>query len=102
MGLFYCTIIVCDVGELRNSSLDGNDATLDPQCNSASDEGSVSVPNGVVCYTGTSAGSTAIYQCDGSHTVFSAEDTRTCQSDGNWNGAVQTCVFGESFDCCIH
>ena len=48
----------------------------------------LSVPNGKVCYTGTTAGSVANYTCDNGNT------TQTCRSDGRWDGEIPACASG--------
>ena len=53
-----------------------------------SSQGCLTVPNGKVCYNGTTAGSIAEYTCDGDSDV---NVTRKCGSDGRWEGAIPVC-----------
>ena len=49
------------------------------------------IPNGVVCYNRTTAGSKAAYICDdGFHRDGAV--TRVCQSGGIWNGSTPQCL----------
>ena len=48
------------------------------------------IASGVVCYSRTTAGSEAVYICDGFHRDGTA--TRVCQSDGVWNGSIPQCT----------
>ena len=51
------------------------------------------ISDGVVCYNGTTEGSKAVYFCnDGYNLMEEIEDTRVCQSDGNWNGGIPQCI----------
>ena len=49
----------------------------------------VSILEGVVCYNGTTAESTAVYICN--NITQGNEVTRVCQSDGTWNGTISSC-----------
>ena len=56
----------------------------------------VAVPNGNVCYNGTTAGSVANYTCDNRTCDNGTCDngngtTRTCRSDGRWDGEIPAC-----------
>ena len=48
----------------------------------------LSVPNGKVCYTGTTNGSVAYYTCDNGNTI------RTCKNNGHWDGGTPACAHG--------
>ena len=67
----------------------------DIQCNNLSvpDNGNMSCPSGKV-YTGDACSFTCItgYELTGN-------DTRTCQSDGSWNGSDNFCLRGKF---CLH
>ena len=56
--------------------------------------GSVTIPNGVACYNGNNSGSVATYQCTKGYTL-SGNSQWICQRDGNWNGMIPRCEFGE-------
>ena len=59
------------------------------------------IRNGLVCYTGTAIGATAIHHCfnHGSFEVNSSwtsvTGVRTCLPDGTWNGTVPHCEHSE-------
>ncbi len=50
--------------------------------------GSLLIPNGIVCYTGTTLGSTANYICDDGFEVPADNSQRVCQADGHWHGDI--------------
>ena len=52
---------------------------------------SVSITNGVGCYSTITTNSMVTYQCDEGYSL-SAESQRTCQSDGNWDGSIPVCT----------
>ena len=56
--------------------------------------GTFSITGGLVNYNGTKEGSVATYQCDKGY-LLHGNIHRVCQSDGNWDGNVPMCVFGE-------
>ena len=62
---------------------------LDERC-SNNYVASVEIPNGVVCYDGSSTGAEAVYFCNDGYQL-EGERRRVCQSDGLWNGSVPTC-----------
>ena len=45
-----------------------------------------------------SSGDTCSFTCDTGYEL-TGSDTRTCQSDGNWNGSVAVCSRGEYLHC---
>ena len=60
------------------------------QCTERGFANTLYIPNGVVCYSSTIAGSEAIYSCnDGFH--INDTTTRVCLSDGAWNGSIPQC-----------
>ena len=78
--------IGCDEADLT-----GQSGTLNT--GSCADRGFVnssSISGGVVCYSGTTAGSRAVYICDDGF-VLRGDKARICQSDGNWNGSISQC-----------
>ncbi len=63
-----------------------NASTLvDYQCTPDS-VGSLPIPNGIVCYTGTTLGSTAYYICDDGFEAPADNSQRVCLADGHWHG----------------
>ena len=49
--------------------------------------------NGVIDCTGSVYGDTCSFTCDDGYEL-TGSDTRTCQSDGNWNGSEAECEQG--------
>ena len=49
-----------------------------------------SISGGVVCYNGTTVGSSAVYSCSDGFALMEA--TRVCQSDGRWNCSSPQCI----------
>ena len=49
--------------------------------------------NGVIDCTGSVYGDTCAFTCDDGYEL-TGSDTRTCQSDGNWNGTEAECEQG--------
>ena len=82
---FCFSSLACVPSELGGSQM----GQLDQRCgnNYAS---SVEIPNGVVCYNGSSTGAEAVYFCNDGYQL-EGEGRRVCQSDGLWNGSVPTC-----------
>ena len=75
-----------------NVSLD-NKPTIISTLNIGIDCGDLSdIPNGnVVIAPDTSLGSTATYSCDAGFNLV-GEDTRTCQTNGEWSGEEPSCA----------
>ena len=48
-------------------------------------------PGGVVCYSGVTPGSLAVYVCNSTHRLEGPSLTE-CQSNGIWTGTVPQCV----------
>ena len=77
------TITGCSLTDLAP-----NDAVR--QCTERGFANTFPIPNGVVCYSRTIAGSEAVYICDeGFHPDDAA--TRVCQNDSAWNGSMSQC-----------
>ena len=57
-----------------------------------------SISGGAVCYNETSAGSKAVYVCNGG-LVLMGNKTRVCQRDGHWNGSIPQCIPEEGGMC---
>ena len=49
------------------------------------------IPNGMLCYTGLTPGSTATYSCDKGYEL-SGSSVLVCQANGLWNGTGPTCM----------
>ena len=56
------------------------------------------ISDGVVCYNGTTVGSTAVYFCNDDYNLV-GDDARVCQSNDNWSGSIPQCNPGM---CCTH
>ena len=65
------------------------DGPTDSRCSSDS-MGSISIPHGLGCYDGQIRGALTNYQCDKWY-ALSGGSSRTCMSDGNWDGEVPEC-----------
>ena len=52
---------------------------------------SVSITNGVGCYSSVAVGSLVIYQCDEGYSM-SGDFQRTCQTNGSWSGSIPLCI----------
>ena len=52
--------------------------------------GSVSIPNGLGCYTGQRRGALTYYQCNKWYGL-SEVNGRICMDNGNWDGEVPEC-----------
>ena len=59
-----------------------------------------SVGGGVVCYSGDSVGSVAVYFCDDGYTLQGGS-TRECLSTGLWNGTTPHCIETDGMITCI-
>lgn len=77
--------LACVPSDLGGSQMD----QLDERCGN-NYAASVEIPNGVVCYDGSSTGAEAVYFCNDGYRL-EGERRRVCQSDGLWNGSVLTC-----------
>ena len=53
------------------------------------------IENGIVCFSGTKVGSTAIYYCNecGYKTLLNSAESliRSCEHNGQWNGSIPNC-----------
>ena len=49
------------------------------------------IPNGMLCYTGLTPGSTATYSCDKGYEL-NGSSVLVCQANGLWNGTGPTCM----------
>ena len=51
----------------------------------------LSLPHGLVCYSGNSSTSVAVYMCYEGYSLV-GNSSRVCQSNGNWNGTIPYCI----------
>ena len=72
--------------------------TVDRKCADKGFENSSSISGGVVCYSGTTAGSRALYICNDAF-VLMGNEARVCQRDGSWSGSTPQCM-PEGGMCC--
>ena len=68
------------------------DTTADERCIGLL-QNSAEFTGGVVCYSGVTPGSLAVYVCNSTHHL-EGPSLRECQSNGNWSGTVPQCVAG--------
>ena len=60
---------------------------------------SAQIPGGVVCYSGVTIGSIAVYSCNSTHHLEESrfrecKSSENTQNSGNWSGSVPQCVAG--------
>lgn len=72
----YFCLVVCSVEDLGTRSTGQT----------------VTVPNGIVMYTGVNFSSTATLTCDSGYQPSPESGVRTCESDGNWSNQEQRCI----------
>ena len=56
-------------------------------------QNSAQFPGGVVCYSGVTPGSLAVYFCNSTHHL-EGPSLRECHRNGNWSDTVPQCVAG--------
>ena len=66
--------------------------TVDPRCTARGFVDSSSFSGGVVCYNGSTVGSTAVYICNDSFILMEGDEERTCESNTMWNGRTPQCI----------
>ena len=62
---------------------------VDTRCTNRGFVNSSSITDGVVCYSGTTVGSTAVYICSDDNVTVGV--IRTCQDNGTWSGGISSC-----------
>ena len=55
------------------------------------------IPNGTLCYTGLTPGSTATYSCGKGYELSGGNEQLVCQGNGTWHGMIPTCVESGEF-----
>ena len=50
------------------------------------------IPNGMLCYTGLTPGSTATYSCDKGYELSGISIVLECLPNGVWNSVAPACV----------
>lgn len=73
-----------DNGSAGYSSTDLTPTDASRQCTDRKFVNTLPIPNGVVCYNSTNAGSEAVYICDDDFNLDGAT-AGVCQNDGEWN-----------------
>ena len=87
--MHFATMLGCTVADLGIIG-----ATLDERC--AGLQYSAQFAGGVVCYSGVTLGSVAVYTCNSTHHLEGPR-FRECQrseNSGNWSDSVPQCVAG--------
>ena len=72
------------------------DATADERCTGL--QNSAQYTGGVVCYSGITPGSVAVYVCNSTHRLEGSR-FRGCLTNGSWSGSAPQCVEGQSKLC---
>ena len=83
---FVTMLTACPTDALGTTAIDEPN---NGRCSSDS-MGSVSIPNGLGCYTGQRRGALTYYQCNKWYGL-SGVNRRMCMGDGNWDGEVPVC-----------
>ena len=92
----YCLYMLLLYTGCNEEDLADQSVTANPiRCANRMFMNSSSFSDGVVCYNGTTASSTAVYICDNGYNLVGNE-ARVCQSDGKWNGSIPLCIPEES------
>ena len=99
--LCHAECSVTDLVHLNNVSYFYFSNETNQTCQEIVNSVSISPGTGVVCYNGTSVGSTAIYIYICNHSNQTNVVTRVCQSNGTWNGTIPSCP-GIITCSCIH
>ena len=86
---FHLSHTECTVTELTDLDIPSQDEVVDPRCTDSGFMSNTSIPDGVVCYNGTNAGSRAVYICN--NDTQRNNVTRVCGADGIWNGSIPLC-----------
>ena len=57
---------------------------------------SAQFPGGVVCYSGVTIESIAVYMCNSTHHLEGSRfrECKSSENSGNWSGSVPQCVAG--------
>ena len=79
----------CTVTDLTDLDIPSQDEVVDRRCTDRGFMSNTSIPDGVVCYDGTNAGSRAVYICNNNTRGINV--TRVCGADGIWNGSIPSC-----------
>ena len=81
----------CDLAELSDDTQVPNGVS----CATPLENMSLGIQDGVVCYTGSSVGSTAAYyclSCDQKSIALKRETLRLCTANGSWDGDIPRCT----------
>ena len=79
----HLILTACKPGDLGEV-----DSETSSMCGTSS---SVSIINGVGCYSSVIVGSLVTYQCDEGYSM-SGDNKRTCQTNGSWEGNIPLCT----------
>ena len=83
-------IIACSSDDLSDGALEALDGV---SCDAPLS--TLGIKNGIVCYSSTDVGATAVYLCtDCSIRSMRRVTVRICMEDGGWNGTIPDCDCG--------
>ena len=83
----YC---VLDPPLAMNCSLNATVSSDSSECGEGEMAGDI--PNGMLCYTGLTPGSTATYSCHDDYWL-NGSSVLECQNNGTWNATAPHCVM---------
>ena len=74
-------------------TLDSLEATVSSDSSECGERNmTADIPNGMLCYTGLTPGSTATYHCDKGYELSGTSIVLQCLPNGVWNSVAPTCV----------
>ena len=79
-------------------TLDSIGASVSSECGEGEMAGDI--PNGMLCYTGLTPGSTATYHCDKGYELTGSSIVLECLPNGAWNGTFLICTKSRQLTMC--
>ena len=77
---------------ITECTLDSIGANVSNSSECAEGEMAGDIPNGMLCYTGLTPGSTATYSCDKGYELNGSSTVLECIPSGVWNGTENSCL----------